>query len=111
VTALYADENVWMPVVEGLRRRGWSVTTAMEEGTLGDPDTDQLDYAATNGWVLLTFDDDFLSMVESDEHDGDHAGVVFVSQHGWNVGELVRRIDAALERNADRDLTNEVVFA
>jgi hypothetical protein len=107
----YADENVWMPVVEGLRRRGWSVTTAMEEGTLGDADAEQLDYAASNGWPLLTFDDDFLSMVESGEFGGDHAGIVFVSQHGRDVGELVRRIDAALERNADRDLTNEIVFA
>jgi len=100
-----------MPVVEGLRRRGWSVTTAMDEGTLGDADADQLDYAASNGWPLLTFDDDFLSMVESDEFEGDHAGIVFVSQHGRDVGELVGRIDAALQHNADRELTNEVVFA
>jgi hypothetical protein len=83
----------------------------MEEGTLGDADADQLDYAASNGWPLPTFDDDFLSLVESDEYGTDHAGVVFVSQHGRNVGNLVRRIDAALERNTDRDLTNEVVFA
>jgi hypothetical protein len=83
----------------------------MEEGTLGDADADQLDYAASNGWPLPTFDDDFLSLVESDEYETDHAGVVFVSQHGRNVGNLVRRIDAALERNTDRDLTNEVVFA
>ncbi|MEF8843194.1 MAG: DUF5615 family PIN-like protein [Haloarculaceae archaeon] len=108
---VYADENVWMPVVEGLRRRGWSVTTAMDEGTLGDADAEQLDYAASNGWPLLTFDDDFLSLVESGEFERDHAGIVFVSQHGCDVGELVRRIDAALERSADRDLTNEVVFA
>lgn len=96
-----------MPVVEGLRRRGWSVTAAMDEGTLGDADADQLDYAASNGWPLLTFDDDFLSLVESDGFEG----VIFVSQHGRDVGELVRRIDAALERSADRDLTNDVVFA
>ena len=108
---IYADENVWMPVVEGLRRRGWSVTTAMDEGTLGDADAEQLDRAASNDWLLLTFDDDFLSMAESGEFDRDHAGIVFVSQHGRDVGELVRRVDAALQRNADHDLTNEVVFA
>ena len=108
---IYADENFWMPVVEGLRRRGWSVTTAMDEGTLGDADADQLDYAASNGWPLLTFDDDVLSMVESGEFDRDHGGIAFVSQHGRDVGKLVRRIDAALQHNADRDLTNEIVFA
>jgi hypothetical protein len=108
---IYADENVWMPVVEGLRRRGWSVTTAMDEGTLGDPDVDQLDHAASNGWPLLTFDDDFLSMVESGEFGRDHAGIVFVSQHERDVGELVGRIDTALQHTTDRDLTNEIVFA
>ena len=34
---VYADENVWMPVVEGLRRRDWTVTAAVEEGTSGRP--------------------------------------------------------------------------
>lgn len=67
---IYADENVWIPVVEGLRRRGLEVTTAIEADTLGDPDRDQLAHAAANGWVLLTFDDDFLSLVESDAHAG-----------------------------------------
>jgi len=71
---IYADENVWMPVVEGLRRRGRSVTTAMDEDTLGDADADQLD----------------------------HAGIVFVSQHERDVGEPVKRIDAALQHNTER---------
>ncbi|WP_254546174.1 DUF5615 family PIN-like protein [Halomarina pelagica] len=35
---VYADENVWLPVVEGLRRRGWDVTTVYDEGTVGDSD-------------------------------------------------------------------------
>jgi hypothetical protein len=35
---VYADENVWMPVVEGLRRRGWEITSAIEEDTLGASD-------------------------------------------------------------------------
>ncbi|WP_255152387.1 DUF5615 family PIN-like protein [Halorarius halobius] len=108
---IYADENVWMPVVEGLRRRDWSVTTAMEEGTLGAPDDEQLAYAADNDWLLLTFDDDFLSMVQSGEYDDSHAGIVFVSQHERGVGELVRRIDSTLQQNANRDLADEIVFA
>ena len=37
---------------------------ASEEGTLGDSDREQLRYAVTNDWLLLTFDDDFLSLVE-----------------------------------------------
>lgn len=108
---IYADENVWMPVVEGLRRRGWTVTAAVEAGTLGDSDRDHLRFAAEKGWTLLTFDDDFLSMVEAEPPEFDHPGIVYASQHGRDVGELVRRVDGTLQRNADRDLTNEILYA
>ncbi len=37
---------------------------ATYEGTLGDPDREQLRYAVANEWVLLTFDDDFLTLGE-----------------------------------------------
>jgi hypothetical protein len=47
---MYCDESVWVPVAEGLRRRGWTVTTAVEEETLGDPDVQQLQYAAQRNW-------------------------------------------------------------
>lgn len=106
---VYADENVWMPVVQGLRRRGWDVTSAIEEETLGASDAEHLEYASERGWILLTFDDDFLSMV--DGMDIQHAGVIFVSQYGKDVGELVRRIDGTLENNADRDVDDEILYA
>lgn len=49
-------------------------------------------------------------MVQSGDYDGVHAGVVFVSQYRKDVGDLVRRIDATLERNADSELTDEILF-
>ena len=61
---LYCDESIWLPVADGRSRRGWTVHTARDEGTLGDPDREQLRYAVANEWVLLTFDDDFLTLVE-----------------------------------------------
>lgn len=108
---IYADENVWQPVVDGLRRRGWEVTNAKEQGTLGGSDREHLRYAGERGWAVLTFDDDFLRLVERGEFGDDHPGVVYIAQDRHDVGELVRRIHAALERNADRDLTGEVVYA
>ncbi|QLD85707.1 DUF5615 family PIN-like protein [Natronomonas halophila] len=106
---VYADENVWMPVVEGLRRRGWDMTSAREEETLGDTDREHLEYAAERGWTILTFDDDFLSLLDSAGIE--HCGVIFVSQHGKDIGELVRRIDATLDDNADRDLDGKILYA
>ena len=108
---IYADENVWIPVAQGLRRRDWTVTTALEEGTLGYTDQEHLLYAAERDWTLLTFDDDFLSLVEGDQTPIEHGGIVYVSQHGRTVGDLVQRIDAALHHHRGQDLTGEVIFA
>jgi hypothetical protein len=98
-------------VVDGLDRREWEVTTATAEGTLGWTDREHLRYAAQRDWTLLTFDDDFIRLAEGETFDIDHSGIVFISQHRRDVGELVRRIHTALERNRDRDLTNEIVYA
>lgn len=81
----------------------------LDEETLGATDQEHLEYAAERGWIILTFDDDFLSLV--DRSDVEHAGVIFVPQHGKDVGELVRRIDATLEENVGRELEGEILFA
>ena len=39
---LYCDERIWIPIDDGLRRRGWTVHTARDEDTLGDLDDEQL---------------------------------------------------------------------
>jgi len=87
------------------------VTTVRDEGTLGDTDRDHLERAADRGWVILTFDDDFLRLVSDDGSDVDHAGVVYIAQDRHDVGEFVRRIHAALARNEDRELDGRVVYA
>lgn len=93
-----ADENVWQPVVDGPHRRGRDVTNANEEGMLGYTDREHLLYAAERDWTTLTFDDDFLRLVESGEFGDDHAEVVFIARDRRDIGTLVRRIHAALER-------------
>ncbi|WP_254861787.1 DUF5615 family PIN-like protein [Halovivax gelatinilyticus] len=105
---IYADENVWVPVAEGLERRGWEVTTALEEGTLGFSDAEHIEYAAEHGWTILAFDDDFLSLADATAA---HPGIVFIPQHGRTVGELVQRIDATLQHHRDQDLHRTIVFA
>ncbi|PSQ55317.1 hypothetical protein BRD22_09575 [Halobacteriales archaeon SW_8_68_21] len=101
MTELYCDESIWIPVADGLRRRGWTVHTAREAGTLGDPDSEQLRYAADHSWVLLTFDDDFLSLVEGDELD--HYGLIHVRQSGRKIGDVVKAVDSHLQNRSDDD--------
>ena len=69
------------------------------------------DSAAEREWTLPTFDDDFLSLVESEDNHPDHAGIICISHHRKDVGEIVRCVDTALERNADRDLSGEITYA
>ncbi|MFB6189176.1 MAG: DUF5615 family PIN-like protein [Halapricum sp.] len=98
---MYCDESIWVPVADGLRNRGWTVRTARDEGTLGDPDRDQLRYAVENDWVLLTFDDDFLSLVEGEGLE--HAGLIYVRQAGRKIGDVVKVVDAHLEQRSEDD--------
>jgi hypothetical protein len=98
MTAIYCDESVWMPVAEGLRQRGWDVKTATEEGRLGEEDRSQLRFAVDSGYLLLTFDDDFLTIVEKDGID--HTGIIYVNQAGSRIGEVVKKVDKLLQ-NAD----------
>ena len=107
---IYCDENVWMPVAEGLRRRGWEVTTAVEEETLGYTDREHIEFALAEEWVILTFDDDFLSLVKS-EYEENHPVIVYASQHGRDVGDLVKRIDLVLEKRDIEKISSEIIYA
>jgi predicted nuclease of predicted toxin-antitoxin system len=98
---LYCDESIWIPVADGLRRRGWTVYTVRDEGRLGDPDRDHLSYAQENDWILVTFDDTLLSLVEGSGFE--HAGVIYVQQAGRDIGDVLKAVNAHLETRAEDD--------
>lgn len=70
---MYCDGSSWIPVADGLRRRGLTVHTG-EERTLGDTDRERSRHATGNDWELLTFDDDVPSLVEGESLE--HAGPI-----------------------------------
>jgi predicted nuclease of predicted toxin-antitoxin system len=94
---VYCDESVWMPVAKGLRQRGWEVKTTHEEETLGDTDREQLSLAVEKNYILLTFDDDFLSLVEGEGLE--HSGIIYVNQAGKKIGEVVKKVDKCLSQS------------
>ncbi|MFC7043383.1 DUF5615 family PIN-like protein [Halonotius sp. GCM10025705] len=98
---LYCDESIWIPVADGLRRRGWTVYTVRGQDRLGDTDREHLSYALENDWLLVTFDDDFLSLVETEGLD--HAGIIYVRQAGRDIGDVVKAIDEQLENRESDD--------
>lgn len=49
----------------------------------------------------MTFDDDFLSLVEGSGLD--HAGIIYVQQTGRDIGDVVKAVDAYLENREPGD--------
>ena len=52
-----------------------------------------------NDWILVTFDDDFLSFVEGTGLE--HAGIIYVQQAGRDIGGVVKAVDAHLENREE----------
>jgi len=104
---VYCDESIWVPVADGLRNRGWTVRTASEEGTLGDTDREQLALANKKDWILPTFDDDFLSLVQGEGLA--HSGLIYVEQDGKKIGDVVKAVDGHLAERSGEDYTIQYV--
>lgn len=84
----YTNESVNIVIAEGLKRRGVKVISARDTDKLGLSDKEQLDYAARENLVIVTHDDDFLSIAM----ECDHKGIVYVHQQKYRVGDLIRRL-------------------
>ncbi len=102
----YTNESVNIAVAKGLKRRGVKVTTARDTGNLGLSDEDQLKYARRKGFVIITHDDDFLSLAM----DFEHKGIVFVHQQKYSIGDLIRNLKLLWDVFEQKDMKNHVEF-
>ncbi len=97
------DEHVRPAVATGLRLRGIDVVTAGEAGLLGEPDERYIEYGRSEGRVIVTHDDDFLSLHAAGF---EHAGIAYVHQQARSMGELVSAlilVDACLSPDEARN--------
>ncbi|MCK6468165.1 MAG: DUF5615 family PIN-like protein [Candidatus Brocadia sinica] len=104
--AFYTNESVNVAVAEGLKRRGVKVVSARDVGNLGFSDKEQLDYATRKNFVIVTHDDDFLSMAMKFEH----KGIVYVHQQKYSVGGLIRGLKLLWDIAEQKDMANHVEF-
>src|SRR4030042_6474537 len=86
------DEDVYAATVVALRRAGLDAISTPESGRLGQSDEGQLDWAATEGRVLVAFNVGHFAALHAAwlRHDRHHAGIVLSSQSP--LGDLVRRL-------------------
>jgi predicted nuclease of predicted toxin-antitoxin system len=82
ITRIYLDEYVNHAVVPYLRQRGWDITTAQAEGMGTASDEEQLNYATSRGWVLLSTNErDFGTLhLEFRKTKRQHSGIIIIPQ-------------------------------
>lgn len=85
----HLDEHCPDAIAHGLRRLGIDVTTTAEAGLLGAIDEVQLRYAHSQGRVILTGDEDYLTLVARGLP---HAGVVYLGRGKRQVGDVIDRL-------------------
>jgi hypothetical protein len=107
---LYLDEDVHAAVAAGLRRRSYDVLATVEAGRSGSSDAEQLDFAASHGRCLFSFNrGDFASLHgELISSGGHHYGIVLSKQ--VHVGTVVRRLAEWLAPRTADDVLDHLVW-
>ena len=85
----YLDQHISNAVADALRRRGADVSTAQELGRCGLSDAEQLQFAAGQGRVVVTFDSDFVAL---DSAGAQHAGIAWCPATKHSIRELIRAL-------------------
>lgn len=103
----YFDESVELAVSEQLAAGGLEVVSAHSLEALGDSDPTHLHRATEMGYVLCTYDNDFLRLIQEVT---EHAGIVFAHQQKASIGGWVREIRALHARMEAEDVAGQVIF-
>lgn len=101
------DEHIPAAVAAGLKQKGIDTATLHELGRRGLSDAEQVRFALEEGWVLVTYDSDYLAMARKQTA---HSGIVWCAERKYSIGQLVRAL-ALLHAVINRDaMRNHVEF-
>jgi hypothetical protein len=110
---LYFDEDAsTRAVAHNLRLRGIDVTITVDEGRVGIPDPEQLEYAAQQGRVICTCNiADFMPLhAEFMTQGKEHAGIVLIHQQRFSIGQQVLRLLHLIETKSAEDMRNQIEY-
>ena len=107
---LYLDEDVDVLVAELLAKRGFSAITARDIGTLGQGDSQQLEYAVRQQRALLTHNrNDFEKLaLEYFERAQGHYGIILAVRR--TPYEIVNRLIRLLNEFTADEFRNQVRY-
>jgi hypothetical protein len=110
---LYTDEDITALFALLLRERGYGAESALGAGTTGFSDENQLAFATSRRWTILTFNrDDFTELSHQWHGIGrEHAGIVISPQFGRReLGEFLRQACNFLESVTAPEMWNTVRY-
>ena len=85
----YFDENMPVVIALQLKRRGIEAVTVRDLGLLGDEDINHLKNATELGYVLCTYDADYVRLATEGI---EHAGIVFGQQDKHSIGDWAENL-------------------
>ena len=103
----HLDEHIPTAIRNGLQRRNIDVTTTSGSGLGGAEDLAQLEFAARNGRVMVTFDDDYLQLHAAGFS---HAGIAYCRQGTRSIGEILQTLILIYEVMSCEEMRNQVVY-
>jgi predicted nuclease of predicted toxin-antitoxin system len=108
--ALYMDHHVNFAIVEGVRRKGIDVLTALEDGFDRRTDEEILSRANELGRVDFTQDVDFIVLADKWLATGrPFAGVVFAHQLGVTIGQAIRDLEIVCRVLTLTDVASQLI--
>jgi predicted nuclease of predicted toxin-antitoxin system len=103
----HLDENCPRALAMGLRRRGIDVTTTPEVGLPEATDEAQTAHVSSEGRVIFTQDEDFLTIHASG---APHPGIVYCKKDTRSVGDIIRGLTLIWEVYGPEEMAGRVEF-
>ncbi|MBE0542937.1 MAG: DUF5615 family PIN-like protein [Verrucomicrobia bacterium] len=110
---LYLDEDSSdLDLLRALRMRGVEVVSAIESGMDGQPDTEQLNWAASHGRAIYSSNrGDFCRLHSEMMRSGQrHAGIILVPQQRYSIGEQTNRLLRLIKTLTAEEMENRLEF-
>jgi predicted nuclease of predicted toxin-antitoxin system len=107
---LYLDENVSVLVAQLVRARGFAATTTQEAGQAGKSDPEQLAYATSRRWTILTHNRvDFERLAAQYFTTGQtHCGIIIAVRR--SPYQIVRRLMELLNHVTADEIENQLRY-
>ncbi|MGF1520968.1 MAG: DUF5615 family PIN-like protein [Leptolyngbyaceae cyanobacterium] len=107
---IYLDEDVDVLVASLLRSRGFNATTAQQAKQLGKTDTEQLEYATSQGAATLTHNrTDFEDLAREYFNAGKfHSGIIVAVRKTYT--EVVLRLLTILDSITSDEMENQILY-